>query len=1113
VRTKPGKEETAFFSFGEWTARPAQRLLERGTERVVLEPKLMDVLTYLAGTAGEVVSAEQLLIDCWHGTFYGDNPVHKTIALLRKALGDDAKEPRYIATVRKRGYQVIAAVAFADERLRHSPRARSWTQGSPFRGLRPFDMQHAELFFGRSRATSDVLTALREQRSRGCAFVLVTGPSGCGKSSIVHAGVMPALLREAGSGGLRAMAAASFVARPQGMAPHEALAVAMTHWNVRGRPVFLETERTSLARAVLEDMDSILERIACAVRHDAEGAGEDALLLVVETLEALVTAPVLAHSDCSAFLAALAQLAQSGDVVILALCRNDFYPSLMAIPELLALKRAGGLYDVAMPTEGEVAQMIRLPAISAGLLFERDATTERQLDDLLLETACRQPGALPLLQYTLQALYELREDNRVLTFAAYRKLGGLEGALARQAELTFAQLEAAAGDAFARVLQRLVIMSSDGEEVTACPVRWRDLADNTQRHVVQHLVNAHLLVSRLEGGEPCFTVAHEALLRHWPRVVDWVESHRAILRSRARIAEMARRWWTEGRRQEHLLPNGLLLADARILYQRASPSLGREQRWFVRKSLRRARLRTTLFVCLYALILMLAALSSVATVAARRAEVRAMQRQADAENLIDFMLGDLHERLDTLGRLDLLDAVTGQALKVLAHSWPAGDSDAVLREARALREIGEIRFTRADLESAQKAFDAADASLHTLLAKDPPLPAVFAELGKLAFWRGQIASSQGHPEQAHAAWRAYLAAAEQRATLEPLEPDAWLELSYAYNCLGTFAMRTDRLDEAVARFHESITLKRRYLSERASDDKTRLELADTMSWLASAEQQRGDLHQALESFNAERETVLAIEMKGDRGTPSNLWLYRHALATLHVAKAEADLGLAIDAARDYATATARFAQLVDAVPDNRNWQRDLAYARVQQGWLALGMNDPELAYRRLLEGEIGVQALLAINPKSADWHALLALDRSYLSTVLLRRGETAKASTLIAGAWQDLSVQGNAKTTAAGQALRANVGIVAGEAAAARREPDADRYWQEAVDALAPRAANSNDPRVLDPYVHALLLLGRGKEAEPYLQRLNHVGYHPPMFELYMNLNRFITQRARNRTS
>ncbi len=1087
------KEESAFFSFGDWTVRPAQRSLERSKERVVIEPKLMDVLTYLAGTGGAVVSTEQLLIDCWRGTFYGDNPVHKAIALLRKALKDDAKAPRYISTVRKRGYQVVTDVAFADERIRGSPSTRSWTEGSPFRGLLPFETGHAVLFFGRARATAELLTALRAQRSSGCAFVLVTGPSGSGKSSLIHAGIASSLRREAGSGGIRAVAFASFAARPQGMAPHEALVVAMTQWEVFGRPIFLDTERQTLAKALLEDMPSVLDRIAYSLRSHTHKREGDGALLVVETLEALVATPAVPSLECSAFIQILAQLAQSGHVMILALCRNDFYPKLMEIPELLALKRGGGLYDVEMPTAGEIAQMIRLPALAAGLSFERDSTTERQLDDVLLESACRRPGVLPLLQYTLQALYELREANGLLTFTAYKKLGGLEGALAQQAENVFTRLDASAAEAFACILQSLVAVNSDGDEVTACSVRWRDLASVSQCQVVQHLVDAHLFVSFLEGDEPCFTVAHEALLGHWPRIANWVASHRAILRSRARIAEMTRRWLNEGRRQEHLLPRGLLLADALALYKNASPPMLGEQRLFVQRSVRGVRIRTTLLAAACTLVVVLALLSSLATLMARRAETYAEQRRADTDGLLDFMLGDLHERLDAVGRLDLLDAVTGRALAVLSHGKQTGEPGDVLRQVRALREIGEIRFTRGDLDSAIQAFTSADTRLHLMSARGLQRPDIYAELGKLDFWRGQVATRRNHPDEAHLAWLSYLADARQRAILEPLASDAWLELSYADNCLGTYALRSDRLDEAATYFSQSIALKQRVLSVHAKDHKTWLELADTLSWLALAEQQNGNLRPALNKLKAERQAVLKAR---ESGAPSNLWRYRSALANLHVARAEADLGFALEAARDYSTATTQFTELVDEVPDNQSWQRDLAYALLQQGWLSYGMNHPSQAARHLSAAEERLQRLLATDPNVADWHILLALDHNYQSIVALRLGQTKKATALITTAWNDVATHDKAKITVANEVLKAMLEITSGEIASARGDrASMTAYLLDVIRSLQQHLLTSHDPRLLDPYVRASLLIGHRTDAIAYLQRLNDSGYRSPMFE------------------
>jgi DNA-binding winged helix-turn-helix (wHTH) protein/tetratricopeptide (TPR) repeat protein len=1086
-------EDPVFFSFGDWTVRPAQRSIERRDERLVLEPRLIDVLTYLAATGGDVVSAEQLLTDCWRGTFYGDNPVHKTVALLRKALGDDARSPRYIATVRKRGYQVVAPVTFADGR-RPGSAVRTWNGGSPYRGLLAFGHGDTDVFFGRARATADVLAAIHRHHHAGCAFVLLTGPSGCGKSSLVHAGVVPVLVNEAGYDGLRAVSWSAMASRAPGLAPLESLAVAMTRWEVRGRPVFVETERRELVHALATDMDFVVRRIALAVSGQGAAPG-DVLLLVIDALEGLLTASAT-PDDTAVLVSALGRLARSGHVVVLALCRNDFYPQLMSVPDLLALKRDGVLYDLAMPGPGEVAQMIRLPAQAAGLHFERDASSERHLDDVLLEAACRHAGSLPLLQYTLQALYESRDATGTLCFAAYLRLGGLEGALGQRAEQVLEGLGANAAAAFPRILHRLVALASDGDEVTAHVVRWRDI-DDDERIVLHDLVNARLLVSLLEDDEPCFTVAHEALLRHWPRVVAWIDAHRAMLRSRARIAIMGKRWADEDRRREHLLPRGQLLADARVLYRTAQPPLAEEQRQFIRRSLGHARLRVATMVAMAAVIVVLATVSSIAAVDARRAEHHAEARRADAEGLIDFMLGDMHERLDALGRLDLLDDVTGRAMTVLAHDWQADVPADVLRQARGLRQVGEIRYARGDVDAAEQAFLAADASLRHLFDSTPANAAAFAERGKIDFWRAQIASTRGHADDARRSWLAYLDDATRRATLEPDDPDAWLELSYAHNCLGSAALRADRLDDAIASFHTSVGFKKRVLGMRPLDRTTWLELADTMSWMAAAEQQRGDLQRALRALEEERVAVLAAR---DEGPPTNRWLYRRALAELHVARAEADLGRVTDAASVYASSADTFAMLVRDVPDNRGWQRDLAWARTQQGWLAFGMGDGARASIWLTEGERLLRSLLTIDARVVDWRNLLALNRTYQSGVLLRQGAVSRALDAAADAARLLSPVPGSKPNSATRLLTASASIAEGEAARALGHADeAILHWRRAIDELQPQALHSRDPRLLEPYIHALLLLGRADEAENHLERLRDAGYRAPAFESFVH--------------
>ncbi len=102
------------FISGEWTISPTRNLLVRGGEEVRVEPRVMDVLVHLAGRAGEVVSKEELVERVWEGRYVTDDVLTVTIYALRKALGDEARRPRYVETVSRRGYRWIAPVEAAE---------------------------------------------------------------------------------------------------------------------------------------------------------------------------------------------------------------------------------------------------------------------------------------------------------------------------------------------------------------------------------------------------------------------------------------------------------------------------------------------------------------------------------------------------------------------------------------------------------------------------------------------------------------------------------------------------------------------------------------------------------------------------------------------------------------------------------------------------------------------------------------------------------------------------------------------------------------------------------------------------------------------------------------
>src|SRR5262249_35250246 len=151
--------------------------------------------------------------------------------------------------------------------------------------------------------------------------------------------------------------------------------------------------------------------------------------------------------------------------------------------------------------------------------FERRADTDEGLDDVLRDAAAAQPASLPLLEFALDELSKACAETRMLTFSAYAALGGLEGALRERAETTFTALTAARQAALSPVIARLVDVRLDG---AVGQTRTRKSALDGipgAAELLDAFVGARLfVVDRGADGEPVVGVAHEALLREWPRV-------------------------------------------------------------------------------------------------------------------------------------------------------------------------------------------------------------------------------------------------------------------------------------------------------------------------------------------------------------------------------------------------------------------------------------------------------------------------------------------------------------------------------------------------------------------------------------------------------------------
>ncbi|WP_417763418.1 winged helix-turn-helix domain-containing protein [Shewanella sp.] len=850
------------FFFGEWQVSPVANTLQQGRKKRQLEPKAMDVLSYLCQHAGDVISSDELLEHCWAGIDTGDNPLHKTIAQLRRALDDSATAPIYIETIRKRGYRTLAEVRFpvgSEQAVATTP---AWQGESPFPGLRAFSAEDAEVFFGRSEQIQLLLERIGQQVKYGRDFCLVLGPSGSGKSSLINAGIMPNLMTAQGAYGVQLLTYATLdMADVSGDNLWLALGSAMLDWELDDMPVLAGESADTLASQLQQDATAVLNRLAAhtqAHRHNNCRFG-----LFIDRLEVLLSSPAFDEQQRQQWIDLLEQLATCGAVLLLSACRNEFYPQLVSYQSLRAGKGRGAHFDLAPPSRQELLQMIRLPAVAAGLSWQVDESTATPLDEILCSEAANYPDALPMLQYMLQQLYLNRADDGTMLVSVYHELGELEGAIGVTAEEAIAKLSDNQRQALPRVLSLLVTLREDEQSVTSRSALWQQLQSDSERALVEAMVERRLFVSQLHQGEPSFHIAHEALLRRWSRASEWIEQHKEMLAQQARLIHSASRWQSEQRASAYLLQEGKPLQDAKQLTDNPLLMLDDTEQAFIQASQQRAKRRSWLRRGTIATLAALTLISVLMSARSIDAEQQANARRLDAENLLGFMVGDFADKLRSIGRMDLLDGISSKALEYFTAKGNIQDKtlgfEGRFQHGQTLELIGEVAYSRGKNDEAKNALLAAEQEFLPLLKQQPNNLELLKSLGANAFWQGQMEYDSSVWLRAAKHFGDYLFFSQNMVDIEPKNYDSLMELSYANSSLGSVEMKLQRYDKAIELFEKALSIKEDLLEINPHDEHLLADIADTRSWVANADDAAGNSKLSIKTLHENIDILLSIK--------------------------------------------------------------------------------------------------------------------------------------------------------------------------------------------------------------------------------------------------------------
>ncbi len=411
------------------------------------------------------------------------------------------------------------------------------------------------------------------------------------------------------------------------------------------------------------------------------------------------------------------------------------------------------------------------------------------------------------------------------------------------------------------------------------------------------------------------------------------------------------------------------------------------------------------------------------SVVAINARDAARDERREAESMVGFMLGDLKDELEPIGRLDALDQVGARALAYYERQDQKKLTDEQLAQrSRALTLLGQIATARADTAGALKRYREAMRGTGELALRYPDNPALLFDHAQNVFYVGDLARQGGNLKQAEAAYIEYLRLATAMVAAEPANPKWQAEVIYARENLGIARYEQRRFDEAVALFADSTTQMRKLAAAHPDNAAYASELGNLYGWLADARRDVGDFAGA----RAAREQQIADLDRAIAAAPTNVQLRARRVPALNA------LGLL-------------------------QWQSGERFRGIEQ----------------VRRGVASAEALVAVEPDNGDWQGLLAANRLDLAGMLLEVGQrTAAAAQLDLARAQvaGLLARAPALVFLQRQRIRA-LALDARIASAAGEHPRAIALARQAL--VAAQTMRSAD-RTRDPFLVAEVALDLG---------------------------------------
>src|SRR5437016_5387176 len=556
-------EKVLMCEFGELRINLAERPLTRHGQPLTITPKAYALLLYLVQNRGRVVEKDELMKAVWSESFVEESNLSQNIFVLRRILGDDQNGNCFIQTVPRRGYKFVAPVKelYAASKNEYPDIASGavsatdyWTRNSPFRSLRAFEPEDSWLFFGREPETEDLVVRFSKS-----PVLAVVGNSGSGKSSLVRAGLVSALYQwRFKPEDFTASSWRVVLFRPSG-APFDYLAEVLPAALAPELGLKQQAEFIAHCREKFPLGGDTLQNAIGALANAATGQFRPThILLVADQFEEIFTLTDNRQTReryIDALLAATG-LNHAIPVYLALILRADFYANCLEHAQLSRVLETS-LYNVPRMAVEQLHKSIEKRLALAG------GSAEPGLIDSLLADVGAEPGDLALLEHALGLLWErCGGSGCMLTNKAYSEIGRLRGALGRHADQVYADRVDDTQKHLVRKIFIELIQLGEGAQDTRRRLQKTDLLalGNPQEieSIFAHLVSSRLISTGAEGHQTFVEISHEALIREWSTLREWLAQNREEIRLERRLIQAAEEW------QRVKQDPGALLQGARL---------------------------------------------------------------------------------------------------------------------------------------------------------------------------------------------------------------------------------------------------------------------------------------------------------------------------------------------------------------------------------------------------------------------------------------------------------------------------------------------------------------------------------------------------------------------